>query len=793
MKLNIQKINAWFEKRAVNLIRFRWLCLAGFVVILALSFYGASLVKVDVSNESNFLPRDPIRQQTREFEELFGNDQYVAVLVENQNLFSYRALTLLRMLHQELYDSVPFTEDVTSLIDVEFTRGTEYGMQIEQIVPEVIPESEEELKQIRDKAFSKENFRKRLISSNGTQTWIMIKLLPFPEEWQDDYEEYPQLMVGSAVDHIIRKEIYAELNPRGTGMPYLAHEKRAYFEKESGRIMGMALLMAVLVLSLALRSLKGVLIPLITAFGSIVIVYGLIGFSGMAVDNMVMVFPVLIGLAVALAYSIHLFSFFKRHFLKTGSRKGAVVHAMGEMGWPVFFTALTTVSALLSFLFIPIKTVRFIGLSTAAVVSTTYFVIIVLTPTLLSFGKDREPHPVYAKNGGTFFERNLSRLGDWVLNHSRVITPIYLVLTVVLIAGIFRVEADIDPRKNIGLKVPYVKELFEISQTELGTLYSYDVVIDLKEPGKAKDPRVLRNLDQLSSEVEMYPLTKRTHSVLDIIKDMNQVLNGDEPGFFVVPETREMTAQLFLLYENAGGSESEYWVDYDYQRLRMQVQMDNMRAREAKNEYRQIEERAAELFPGASISVVGTMPQFMKMIFYIIHGQVISFCIAFAVITVILMVVFGSVKTGLIGLIPNITPALVIGGILGFSGIPLDSSTVIIMPMILGLAVDDTIHFINHGKLEFMRTGKYRPSITKTFGTVGVALFFTTLILSAVFLVYMTSEVKTYFNIGLLAIAGMVSALLADYLVTPGMFKYFRIFGEERSGFPVSTEEKRIA
>jgi hypothetical protein len=187
------------------------------------------------------------------------------------------------------------------------------------------------------------------------------------------------------------------------------------------------------------------------------------------------------------------------------------------------------------------------------------------------------------------------------------------------------------------------------------------------------------------------------------------------------------------------------------------------------------------------------MPQFMKMIFYIIHGQVISFCIAFAVITVILMVVFGSVKTGLIGLIPNITPALVIGGILGFSGIPLDSSTVIIMPMILGLAVDDTIHFINHGKLEFMRTGKYRPSITKTFGTVGVALFFTTLILSAVFLVYMTSEVKTYFNIGLLAIAGMVSALLADYLVTPGMFKYFRIFGEERSGFPVSTEEKRIA
>jgi predicted RND superfamily exporter protein len=780
MKINIEKINKWFAISAVGLIRNRWYFLAGFALVLGVAFYGTTLIKVDVSNESNFLPNDPIRLQTKEFEELFGNDQYVAVMVENENLFSREMLLKLRELHHELYDSVPFAENVTSLIDVEFTRGTEYGMSIEQIVPETIPDSEEALEEIRNLAFSKKNFRERLISSDGRQTWIMIKLLPFPEEWEDQFEEYPQLMVGSAVDHILGKEKYEELNPRGTGMPYLAHEKREYFQKETGRVMGLALLMAVLVLAVALRSFKGVLIPLLTAFSSIIIVNGLIGFSGIAVDNMVMVFPILIGLAVALAYSIHIYSFYKRHFLKTGFRKRAVIHAVGEMGWPVFFTALTTVSALLSFLFIPIRTVRFIGLTTAAVVATTYFVIIVLMPTLLSFGKDRKPHPVYSKNGGTFFERKLSQLGDWVISHTKIIAPLYLVITAVLIVGVTRVEADIDIRKNIGLKVPYVNELFEVTQTELGALYSYDVVIELDEAGKAKDPAVLKNLEILSQEIETFPLTKRTHSLLDIIKDMNQVLNEDNPESYVIPDNREMIAQLLLLYENAGGTESEYWVDYDYQHLRLQVQMDNMRASEARDEYEQIEERAAELFPGAEISVVGTMPQFMKMIFYIIHGQVISFCIAFLVISVILMLVFGSVKTGLIGLIPNITPAIVIGGILGFAGIPLDSSTVIIMPMILGLAVDDTIHFINHGKLEFARTGRYRSSITRTFGTVGVALFYTTLILSAVFLIYMTSEVKTYFNTGLLAIAGILSALLADYLVTPGLFKLFRIFGPEK-------------
>jgi predicted RND superfamily exporter protein len=666
-------------------------------------------------------------------------------------------------------------------------------MYIEQIVPEVIPEDPGALEEIRRLAFSKKSFRERLISSDGTQTWIMIKLLPFPEQWEDQYEEYPQLMVGSAVDQILEKEKYEELNPRGTGMPYLAHEKREYFQKESARVMGLAMLMAILVLAVALRSFKGVLIPLMTAFSSIIIVNGLIGYSGIAVDNMVMVFPILIGLAVALAYSIHIFSFFKRHYLRTGNRKRAVVHAVSEMGWPVFFTALTTVSALLSFLFIPIRTVRFIGLTTAAVVACTYFVTIILMPTLLSFGKNRKPHPVYARNGGTFFERKLSQLGDWVISHTRVIAPLYLVITGVLIYGLTRVEADIDIRKNIGLKVPYVNELFEVTQTELGALYSYDVVIALEESGQAKDPAVLKNLEVLAKEIETFPLTKRTNSLLEIIKDMNQVLNEDNPQYYHLPDNREMIAQLLLLYENAGGTESEYWVDYDYQHLRLQVQMDNMRASEARNEYRQIEEMAAGLFPGAEISVVGTMPQFMKMIFYIIHGQVISFCIAFLVISIILMVVFGSVKTGLIGLIPNITPAIVIGGILGFAGIPLDTSTVIIMPMILGLAVDDTIHFINHGKLEFSRTGKYRISIKRTFGTVGVALFFTTLILIALFLVYMSSEVKTYFNTGLLAIAGIVSALLADYLVTPGLFKYFRIFGQEKEDPAQLDTERKIA
>jgi predicted RND superfamily exporter protein len=780
MKINLLKINAWFEKASKRIIRYRWMNLGIFLVVIIIFTYGASIIRVDVSNENSFLPNDPINRDTDEFKEVFGNDQYVGILVETGDLFTHKNLTLIREIGRDLEESVPFLERVTSLDNIEYTVGTEYGMSIESIVPEVIPEDRVELYRIRQKAFAKENFRKRLVSQDGKQTWIMVKLQPFPGDWQEKYDTYPQLMVGEAVARIIADEKYADLNLRAVGMPYLSYEKRAFFEKESGRVMGLALLMAVIVLALALRSIKGVIIPLVTAVSSIIIVNGIIGFTGIAIDNMVMTFPVLIGLAVALAYSIHIYSFYKREFLKTGRRKRAVMHSIGEMGWPVLFTAVTTICALLSFVFIPIRTVRFIGLTTAAVVGVTYLVIIILTPSLLSFGRNRQPHPAYEKNGKTILEGRLEQLGDWVLRHPRGIIVSYILISLVLAIGTTRVTADTDPRKNIGLKIPYVNNLFEVCQTELGSLYSYDLSITFDEPGMAKDPGVLQHLDQLAGEVEQYPLTKRTNSVVAVIKDMNQVMHEDDPEHYLLPDSREMIAQLFLLYENAGGTEAEYWVDYDYQRLRLQVQLDDFSAKEARNEYRMISGRAAELFPQAKISVVGTMPQFMKMIEYVTRGQIISFMIAFVIIAGIMMLVFGNVRTGLIGLIPNITPALVIGGLMGFLGIPLDSSTVIIMPMILGLAVDDTIHFINHAKVEFLRTGRYRISLKRTFSTVGVALLFTTIILSANFLTYMTSIVKFYFNIGLLAVAGMVSALLADYLVTPVMFRIFKIFGEER-------------
>jgi hypothetical protein len=327
--------------------------------------------------------------------------------------------------------------------------------------------------------------------------------------------------------------------------------------------------------------------------------------------------------------------------------------------------------------------------------------------------------------------------------------------------------------------VPYVNRINYIGQTAVGSLYSYDVAFEFDHAGAAKDPDNLRKFEQLVDEVKTFRLTKKVSSLLDVIKDINQTLNAGDPAFYRIPDTREMIAQLLLLYENAGGAEAEKWVDYDYQRLRLMVEIDDYNSGEATRELRLIQQRGKELFPEAKVLLIGSISQFSVVQDYVTWGQVRSFLTAFLVIAILMTVVFGSIKTGLIAMIPNISPALVVGGIMGFAGIPLDMMTVTIMPMLLGLAVDDTIHFINHSQLEYERTGSYRKSTRRVFVTVGTALFLTSMVLILNFSAYLASAAKVYVNMGYLVAAGILAALASDLFVTPVLLNRFRPFGKK--------------
>ncbi len=787
--MQLEKINQWFFRRGQWVMNHRLLTLSMLLVALLIGGFGLTKLNIKSTWEDYFLEDDPMILQTDKFKDIFGNDSFVAVLVQSDNIFTTENLGLIRELSNELLDSISFSDKITSLTDMEFLSGEDDGMTIEQIVPEDIPTDKEGLAEIKAKVFSKKSLTNRLVSRDGRSAWILLKLRPFPnpEDWKDETQELtkgaksPDYLTGAEARRIIQKEKYAKLHPLATGMPYLASEKIDWIAKEMPQVMGLAILIALLVLAIATRSLRGVLIPIITAICSVVMSYGLVGYLGLSIDSGMLLIPMLLAFAISVAYNIHIFSYFKRKLREHGKRKEAAVETIGDMAWAVLFSAFTTFAALLSFLAIPVVPLHFVGISASTSVIFAFLIALTLTPIALSLGKDVQPH--HTEEGEvkqTWLDVQLEKLGDWVLGHEKLIWTIFLSLSFVLLYFFTKVEPAFDVERTQGRKVEYVDKLLKVCENDLGSLYSFDMMIEFPEEGQAKQIEALKNLDKLNNFVLKEPLVKRTNSLLTILKDLNQTLNSGQDEAYCIPNNDNEIAQELLLYENAGGSESEYWIDYDYKRLRLKIELRNYNSGEVERELQEITDKAKELFPNALVTPVGVIPQFTAMMQYVVRGQMMSFLISLVIIGVLMSLVFGSIKIGLVGLIPNIMPAIVVGGLMGLMNFPLDMMTATIMPMILGLAVDDTIHFINHGQLEFEREPNYRKSVLKTFRIVGTPIILTSIIMSSNFATYTISDSKAFINMGLLSVAGMMTALLSDLFITPLLFRRFNIFGKEK-------------
>ncbi len=778
MKLNLEKINAWFEKMGRKIVKHRWLYLGLWLGVLVFSMAGISQLKTNHSLDNWFLDGDPAKEATEKFRSIFGNDQYVGILLKSDDVFKSESLQLIRDLSNELLDSVPFAESVNSITESELSEGNEWGIDVGPIIPDMIPTAQEEINAIKEKVLDKDLFVNRLVSEDGKETFVALKLAPYPEDWSSKYEQMPMLMVGEKVTAIINKDKYQSFAPQATGIPVINHGITQFMGVETSKITGLALLLSILVSVFLLKSFRGSVLPLIISVSAIMIMMGVLGWSQYLFEPTFATMPMVLGIAVSICYSVHYFSFFKRKFKATGKRKEAVIYAMKETGWPVLFTAATTIGALLTFLLIPISFIWFVGISTALVVFASYITMVVLMPIVLSFGKDKAP-AMNETPKVSWFEKQLGNLSTWILGHSRVILGSYVAIVLLLIYGMTQIEVATDWNKTYGRQIPSLNMALGVAESDIGSLYSYDLTIEFPEVDAAKNPDNLKKLDQLSVEAMNYNLTKRTNALTNYVKDLNMVLNENKEEHYKIPDTQEEVAQLLYLYESAGGVEVEQWIDYEYKFLRMLVDMDYFNSTLAKSDIQRVESRAKELFPTAEVTVVGTVPQSLTLEHYLVTSQLKSMLYAILVISILLTLVFGNFKIGLIGLIPNLAPCLAVGGIMGFAGIPLDLVTVTLIPMILGLAVDDTIHFINHAKLEFIRNGNYTISINRTFRLVGVPLLFTTLILSANFLTNTISAVNMLVNMGVMAFIGIVAALLADYFVTPILFKRFKIFGEE--------------
>ena len=510
--MNIEKINSKFRLFGQFVVNHRLMVLIIFAALLLFSVAGLKRIYFETSFDTYFVKDDPMLLKTDEFKSIFGNDYYVAVLVENKDgLFNKPTLELVRELSNELMDSLAYSEKITSLTDLEFMVGTDEGMELQQIVPEEIPDTKEALDSIRAKAYSKEYVSKKLVSKDGTMSWILVKLRPYPADsvWRAEGLEAPENQTGREAINICFKDKYKPLNPKIAGMPYMNYAKAQYIKQEMSRLMMIAIIVALIVMALVTRSLRGVVIPILTSIFALIIAMGIIGWLGLYLDMSTTMITVMLAFAVAIAYNIHVYSFFRAQLLKLHDRKQAAIDAIAETAWPVIFSGITTIAAMMTFLAMNIVPMKAMGINSALAITSVLVSILVISPVLLSLGHrtaaDKEFNTSFEGRSANFFER----FGEFVLSHSKKIIVISSIVTVFCAVGVSWIEPAFDVERSMGRKVEYVRNFLELCDTELGTMYSYDLMVVLPDEGDAKNPENLIKLETLEHEVENYPLTKR--------------------------------------------------------------------------------------------------------------------------------------------------------------------------------------------------------------------------------------------------------------------------------------------
>jgi hypothetical protein len=796
--MKVEKFNEFFGKVGQAQIRNRWKILAALLIVTVVCCLGLSNFSLALGEEGWFGNSDEITINTKKYEETFGNLNGVGVLVVKQgegDVFSEDMLKVIEKIGNRMRDEIPFADRLTSIVEVDIPVGNDEGFSIVKPYENGIPSDSAGLAKARAlvmRGSEKTNaLINSLVSDDGKETWISLSLHPFTgkeleEKYGGDNTEV-STDIGYKLMNIIESEEFQNKGFKlyGGGMPYDSANEDRYEVPEYGVRVLCSIVVMLLFLAICLRNVFGVIVPAVATISAIATVFGAMSFFGEKADSALVTLPVVLGMALAVGYSVHYIKMFKLHFRRTGKRKESAIKCVEECGWPVLFTVLTTMASFISFLFVNMKPLEWMGKTSAFIVLAIYIYVTVLIPILLSFGKDRAPRATQV-NGATKLDLSFSRWSKFVHDRKKSFIVISALVIAAFIPGMFKITAQLDYLTITGDKMPYIQEVKKMLSQKLGNQYSYTVMISYDEEGAFKKPENMKALVQLEDYLGTLSLTKwsggkaRVSSATSILKEMNRALNEGKDSMYTVPEDEYVLAQLMELSSIEMHNDFSDVMDDDFKTTVVSVDMTQFATEEALANMDALKAKLAELFPGAKCTLLGDMIRYSEMSNRIVFGGLKSFGFSLVIIAIMLIFAFSSLKLGLIGMIPNVAPVILVGGVMGYFNYALDFSTITVMPMILGIAVDDTIHLTTHLKMKYEQMGSSEKAMETTFREIGATMFLTTVILCSMFSVYLFSPMHFLAVLGVLIIVGLSSALVADYTITPALLHVAKPFGKEK-------------
>lgn len=680
------------------------------------------------------------------------------VVPKDGNVFTAKHLAAIKTLTKASWQ-VPYSTRVDSVTNFQYSYAEEDDMIVEDLVMSTTNLSNDKLNKIKNIALNEPLLVNKIISKAGHVSVVNVTVqLP----GVDPMVETPE--VASSVRAIKAKflEEFPETEVYLSGMIMMNTSFGEASIGDSSTLIPLMFLIVIVTIGLLLRTITGTIATVIVIILSIVTTLGLAGWLGFYMTGPTTSAPTMI-MTLAVADCIHILTSMFYEMRQGADKKTAIARSIKINFQPIFLTSITTAIGFLSMNFSDSPPFRDLGNLVAIGVMLAFVFSVTILPALLTI------LPVRVNQGVDNKKDVMAKFADFVIAKRKVLLPITSVLIVASVMFIPNNELNDDFVKYFDETVPY-RTATDFMQENLSGMMVVEVSVKTGIPSGINDPKYLRTVNDFSDWLRARSETDHVNTITDTLKRLNKNMHGDDPSWYKLPESQEMSAQYLLLYEMSlpYGLDLNNQLNVDKSSSRIVATFKNM----SSNELITVEQEMIQWFannaPQYDVDFASPSLMFAHIGQRNIISMLIGTTLALILISILLGFALRSWKYGVISLLPNLAPAAIAFGLWGIISGQVGLGLSVVIGMTLGIVVDDTVHFLSkylHAKRDKNATSK--EAVHYAFDNVGRALWITTLVLVAGFTVLAQSSFKMNADMGFLTALTIFIALVVDFLFLP--------------------------
>ncbi|NJY62000.1 MMPL family transporter [Salinimicrobium sp. CDJ15-81-2] len=720
--------------------------------------------------EANLLPDDdPINVQYQAFLDKFGEEGNVIVLAVNDPaLFTPENFTAWNNLSRKLRSSpeVEFTVAVGDLMKLQkFEDPGRFEMV--PFIQEQDPDSLQ-VSAYRDELFNKLPFYEGLVYSRHSNT---VQTAVYLDKKIVNTGKRKSFVVENLIPLVEKFEKETGMNVYVSGMPYIRTLNAQTIIDEIGLFIGAALLVTSLIFFFFFRSIRATVISMITVIVGVMWAFGVLGLLHYEITVLTAIIPPLI-IVIGIPNCIFLINKYQQEIKKHGNQAKSLQRVITKVGNATLLTNLTTASGFATFILTESTLLTEFGIVASINIILIFILSLLIIPIIYSYmNVPREKHLKHLN------KRWINGFVNWMermVRHHRIsIFIISVVLLAASIIGIYQIKISGSLLEDMPQNAGFFKDI-EFFEEEFDGVMPLEILIDTKrEQGVMKLP-TLRKMEELQNLIAEEQQLSPPISIVNLVKYSKQAYYNGNPKYYQLPTSQERN--FILPYaqglETSGNNLLTSFVDSTGQYARMTTFMKDIGTREMEEIEEDLWPKINEIFPEDrfAVEMTGKALIFQKGTTYLVRNLVISLGLAIFLIALLMAWMFRSFKMILVSLIPNILPLLVTAGMMGFLGVPIKPSTILVFSIAFGISVDDTIHFLAKYRQELKANNwKIKRSVYAALRETGVSMFYTSIVLFFGFSVFMISSFGGTVALGGLVSATLLFAMLSNLLLLPAL------------------------